>query len=1776
MAKTIDNNPNVGSSVSGGTDATAKEEKKYLGESKMTEQPTKKLTLQLKDGVVTTSKIADGAVTLDKTSGVIALVNKEKEEREAEDRNLLNRLRGDEQAILQRIKSITINNNPSTKKTPDRNGNVNIDIPNGGEMEEGLASSVNILSGTVSNLSDRVYELEFGGLVKYLLFIQNDTPWPIDVGEIPERAVWTTLDTSTFSYWDNSIVDWVGFIPTGQEIFFDAVNNKLCYYDASVYRLVDFAGGNSSSNDGGIIVPKAWLASTPSEPSLSEYDYGDYIVDVVERKLKILQEVSGEPQFVTVEPSEGQCWLVYYEEGQTLYYYGNDGENQTFLALTNENSNDGVKVNRVEISYHLAGSNMGIGVSVRTNDGSESEEGVIPYASTSLPGIMSVEDKKKLEAAYEKYTDDDFITMEDVMNIIDNGEFNISSSNPASQKSIAEYITKLYNSGIGRILVPNYCCKRSELPSFMAAGNVWYDTGVDDNQLKRITATGSERYASVGEAYIVCLKKTVEEDVKYEPVIYIQTSGVKSCAIDLLDNKTGSSENAVGFYAPVWRYSTTTTPVDIGSTYFNIDENKLYLQETSASYRNINTGTYILSQPGAVTEYYLFNADKGHLVSLSKVDASLSVTSVNPLQNRTVTSKLLNLDKWRGRLFVVDAWQSSAPSSYTVWFNPSSKALRVKSNVLDNSVDTFTGACILVRTTTDGPEYYFYNSTLTTNKLVRILDQFAADEIYDTIAERAEYEYVDNHVNNIIGKTIAVRLWSANNTVQDWADGQYWFNSNSHRLFLMHNDGSSEPIGQSGEVFILINPNNSYPYIWTVGNVPKMLLTSTQGNTYANNEDVQTWKSRIIPVKYFQTEEPSTPSHNDIWYNPDYSWLCRWDAVYSHDWEYDVVPELDADNAYLLLDLATNNLYAVSGEEPLGKYVPNAIEDVYVNDRKVSTSRDGKKVAEITIDTAFLQASTNKGEVIAPISDELYAQNDYSVGDYYLDSSNILKKYVYDESTEQSSWEDVPYGSFLLRMPVEDSQTHDVHEYLFLYTKALDPNEQTSPIQLATYEDVTNASGGAVTNIKKYGETTPLTKQSDGTVELPNFITGDVLAGYVQVSQMTSLTNRVANLENKSENSIKAVRVESGGEVNSASATYSNQNGDEVGLVIPSSGSLEGKLLLRVIRNGSTTYYSNWNYMEPSILPTSYYKPPYDLYYAIDNEGIKFWRWNGTKLSPIDDIYGLFREFKQDMENTLNSSPIAINLSGFYENGDTPPTWSSLQSGKWYVYHNDGDPRLVKTNGTNSPDEVDSGSLYIFHYNDRLYAYSASNTSDNNTLITFPSYADFVDFKNSIHDGILIPKYWGNDSSGYSGWEAGDVWYDEGVEGTRTPSIQIRNSSNNGFIPYETNAPSVILYDNGEENKLYAFNPVSGDLTAISSSSSGGSGSNPDPENSEGSNVVLVKYWQSITPDGAGDGDYWYDGDNLYIYDNGFDISNPVQNIDENCLFINVNDNVIYRWDADEGKMVGLSVGTTSDEDLNAILKNLADTLILQSERLEELEDSLSYASLDSVIADIKKLKGHMFGYGDVESYAEPPREGDVGDVILVDGQYMECTVADKHPVISIECCASKKTTDSFDIPLVINPLDNGDITESITIKINGKATYSEEAEDICDQIVQQGYTRLTDRYDVYKSSNLQKYRGCVCVYGRPNGYYYVMVVPHKYGNLAVNSSNQTVKGYFYIKGSNRFVPNMVQDGSTDNPYILSIVGSSNTSLSYGSRTGTRATYASLDTYDGTPLIEQE
>ena len=234
----------------------------------------------LGDFIVDTSNIQDGAVTIEKTTGIKEYIDENDEENSLAIDRLKNRLVGDEQ---QMVKSITINGTENTKNRPDQNGNVNLVIAaGGGEEGESLADQVQQNSNDIADIKDQLEDFllnEDSSIVIVDLWL-HDNPETYYVQ--PSGTTWydpvsKKLYVSDGSEWQETALD-------TDKVYVDTANNRILGFDGVDLWVIVANQGDKRQ----VIVCKVWLGRSPSDtqfPAGTVFAQGDCAYDYNHKQL---------------------------------------------------------------------------------------------------------------------------------------------------------------------------------------------------------------------------------------------------------------------------------------------------------------------------------------------------------------------------------------------------------------------------------------------------------------------------------------------------------------------------------------------------------------------------------------------------------------------------------------------------------------------------------------------------------------------------------------------------------------------------------------------------------------------------------------------------------------------------------------------------------------------------------------------------------------------------------------------------------------------------------------------------------------------------------------------------------------------------------------------------------------------------------------------------------------------------------------------------------------------------------------------------------------------------------------------------------------------------------------------------------------------------------------------------------------------------------------------------------------------------------------------------
>ena len=914
-------------------------------------------------------------------------------------------------------------------------------------------------------------------------------------------------------------------------------------------------------------------------------------------------------------------------------------------------------------------------------------------------------------------------------------------------------------------------------------------------------------------------------------------------------------------------------------------------------------------------------------------------------------------------------------------------------------------------------------------------------------------------------------------------------------------------------------------------------------NSIVDPWDFTEWNGGIITVKYWDETEDGVPPgmlfapgsnpRNPGYEVGDYMYDSSDNSLLIYTEEEGWV-SID-NNKHIICNPNENTYYIwTPGEgEPLERIVMGPIENIYVKysnegDPQLLQSysnTDGQRYVIINLSgiQPGEESSPSDNKIIYPAWNpyEFDPNNDSGdPGDYvFITEGNLLYKYT-------TEWELLTTGNYFIINQDEITEQSETILVNILYLLILNEDEGNTLTRIANFSDVSEVSSGGIIEIRKNNGTK--INPDNGVIILPDYLEQSALQSYYSKTEIDSkLSNCATNTNLK--NAGKAVYVSvSSQNITVQSSTFDGSivtNNISTSLIIN-----DNRLLLKVDNVGQWTtpkYYSSWTATSNLLQSTAYTN--LDLYYSIEDGEITFWKRDNNGFTSIDIIEGLSEQLDETTTNVenllLNSKTVKVidpvgagtvisgdNNLGKYQltfNGTTPVL-------KQYLKVNEEENQLV---------DVTSGELYLVQYNNHIYSFRKTQGGTNwDKLINDSDLSNLNNKKifKVIHSGTGA-------QAGVHSYELGDAWYS--TTGNKI-YVYTGASGNGGFEEFTIPShDSVLLYFvENEELKLFK----DGELITISV------GGDPQEERVQNTvdKIVICNHWGEDP--GVGTEGYWYDeiANKIKIYNSNseqWEETTTTQNLlSEDNLYINTLLNEIYRYK--NNLMTKLSArsisdgqqsGDITDATLNEILAELAEKLSVQAERLNQLSIETNEINSDSILQMVKRTNAFVLGSDNLNKRTSVPLYGQIGDIVNVNSQLMECTQSSQNAVVSIRIKKNSDTNTYQDItiPLVTKNIE-GELQTLVTISgitMKNMANEEEMANYLCDQIAQKGYRKLDWSYDrTENNAEIAKYPKSVCVSKTATPYYYVKIVPEYFGDLVNDTNSQGLGDTYKDTGSAR------------------------------------------------------
>lgn len=354
----------------------------------------------LREVFVSTDNIQDGAVTIEKTQGIKELIDQAKRIVQNDVLALTGRVMHDEDIM---VKSISVNS--GQPKLPDSNGNINLVLPQGGEDEEDgdLADQVTQNTGDIETLFDRVAEIEgnYASSVRRISYWQELQPEaPQHGGDLwynpADQTLYVSIVIGTNPATHQRIYGWIDADVNPEAIYMDVVNNKLHRYDLDINDLVEIPQQEDESEPVTIDIDDA-LSTTSENPVQNKA--------ITSRIIPMEQTIAGHTTAIsslTTRTTTNETNIA------TLSGKGTSLENairslqedvQTNTEDIGENANAIATLQDAQIErFKTTLQPDGLHIYAEKADGGTTNDVVVPYASQTSPGILSVEDKAKIDS----------------------------------------------------------------------------------------------------------------------------------------------------------------------------------------------------------------------------------------------------------------------------------------------------------------------------------------------------------------------------------------------------------------------------------------------------------------------------------------------------------------------------------------------------------------------------------------------------------------------------------------------------------------------------------------------------------------------------------------------------------------------------------------------------------------------------------------------------------------------------------------------------------------------------------------------------------------------------------------------------------------------------------------------------------------------------------------------------------------------------------------------------------------------------------------------------------------------------------------------------------------------------------------------------------------------------------------------------------------------------------------------------------------------------------
>ena len=975
--------------------------------------------------------------------------------------------------------------------------------------------------------------------------------------------------------------------------------------------------------------------------------------------------------------------------------------------------------------------------------------------------------------------------------------------------------------------------------------------------------------------------------------------------------------------------------------------------------------------------------------------------------------------------------------------------------------------------------------------------EIATKELFDN-----NIESINNNIANNLGKIIPIIYYGNINqsVINSAADRNFLYDITSNKLYQKVNDPDNNnmlQIGEPGNSFILAyeDPNDletkTIYFICTISEGYKKLYTSDDGE-FISKLDFISGVGNIISVKYFRDNLNDGDDNSD---EGDYYFntdSCELYVKYNYEWK-----SVSSEGKYLVLNNDAESdtkgqYFIIDIYNSYQKIALNAIEEIFIkSDQGIEPLSRNDNDNSVTIDLTGLNPSSST------TTDPGFKHRIIEAVYWQVQD---LSQVTASQGTYATDSNNIIYimdsswktiGGGNFLVTHQENVRETQKYALYLFSIHGGGTLTSEIIKLADFSDLGTTSGAVVDVMDNSGVTSY--KDNNGVVRLPSFITSGMLSGILSSSYLTK---------------------------NYCNETFATKADVDFNLW---SNIVQFNTINKSLINVSNNRY-NFNTQNDIA-----WRLIINLY---DSEHVLM-----LEVTNRNNLKTYYKQWGEIPRSILPSSRYTTNDLYYTINDDTQLTfWKYNGIQKKYI-PTDIPELISRISSIERSIETMSGEI--------------SSIDTNLPLIK------------TIQPELLA---YSHESSAISNLDPGEYFILENTEDITNNStlkkVVLNGETKTSQVVTE---PCLVIVNNYEVylytlyNGAYKFIEIKTELNT------------EDPQQEQDvpntvRNLVICNYWGVDPPEEGGDG-YWYDETNITIkrfdYDEGTWIStqDTLNLLTELNLYINKQNNSIYRYDALENSMIKLSVGGSesseniTDEDLNLILKNVAELLEVQARRINNLKIDIDKISTTEVNRNINILKGYEFGYNSLSEYDgnKLPTSAQYGDLIRTkDGEIKECTASTIYPIVSIRCVGGKNVggTENLVLPLIQKTAADGYGLETVSISITGSENESDIQNSLLAQFLNLGYKEL-DWNIIKTKEELAKHPKSVCKFFYSN-YHYLFIVPEHYGTKVGTedlgssyASNQTQHKYF--QGSE----------------ILVYCGWD--SLSFGGKSGTVATWSNLN-----------